>query len=134
MPHITIDYTANLSSMLDVEAMVAALHDAAVSSAYFPVGGCRTLARSSTPFRVGDSAPENAFVYINVRILPGRDSEAKQSILRLLSGVAEQQLRPLLETGSIGLQFELSEFDGELTVQRNNMLPASAEGSFRRRA
>ena len=76
---------------------------------------------------------QNAFVYINVRILPGRDSDARQAILRLLSGVAEQQLRPLLETGSIGLQFELSEFDGELTIQRNNMLPASPEGSFQPR-
>ena len=63
MPHITIDYTANLGSMLDIEAMVVALHDAAVSSTYFPVGGCRTLARSSAAFRVGDGAPKRIRIH-----------------------------------------------------------------------
>jgi 5-carboxymethyl-2-hydroxymuconate isomerase len=57
------------------------------------------------------------FLYINVPVLPGRGSEAKQAILRRLSGVVEQQLRPCWKKGSIGLQLELSEFDGELTMR-----------------
>ena len=131
MPHIVIEHTANLCGQNIIDQLVDVLHEAAVSSKYFPIGGCRTLARSIDVFRVGDASPGNSFVYINTRILPGRSAETKRAILALLSGAAERVLRPSLEAGAIGLQFELSEFDGDYTVQFNSMLPPSVPGAYK---
>ena len=39
----------------------------------FPIGGTRVLAYPATTYAVADGAPDHAFVYLNVRIAPGRE-------------------------------------------------------------
>lgn len=45
MPHIQIDYTANLADAVIGGRLVDKIHQAAVDSGIFPVWGIRTFAR-----------------------------------------------------------------------------------------
>lgn len=125
MPHITIEYTTSLSDVLDAEKLVQTLHDAAIATGVFPVGGIRTFARASVASRVGDGASQNGFVQVNVRIAPGRSLEVRQAVVKALFEAAESGLGSIFEARPFGLQLELSEFDAKVTESRNTMMASN---------
>jgi 5-carboxymethyl-2-hydroxymuconate isomerase len=57
MPHIIAEYSANLEDRLDVQALVDALHQAAIDSKVAELVGIRTRAARRRHFRVADGKP-----------------------------------------------------------------------------
>lgn len=115
MPHITIDYTANLTDDLLPLALPAKLHKAAQDLGVFPSNGLRTFARAIDQYHVGTDTQDEAFINIQIRIAPGRPEELRQRIVDSLFASAEQTLAALIEKRSIGLQLEITELDRSLT-------------------
>ncbi|MBD9632371.1 5-carboxymethyl-2-hydroxymuconate Delta-isomerase [Pseudomonas sp. PDM19] len=115
MPHIAIDYTANLTDDLTPLGLPQKLHEAAQSLGVFPVNGLRTFARSIGEYQVGANTKKEAFINIQVRIAPGRPEELRQRIVDTLFATAEQTLAALIEKRPVGLQLEITEFDRSLT-------------------
>ena len=70
MPHVIVEYSANLAAAVEIKSLLAALHEAALETGVFPAGGIRTraerrdeyigllvnahLARVSSRFRIAD--------------------------------------------------------------------------------
>ena len=73
MPHITLEYSANLEEPLDIAALCVALRDAAVATGVFPAAGIRVRAFAATHAVVADGDLAHGFVDIAVRIGAGRD-------------------------------------------------------------
>lgn len=115
MPHIAIDYTANLANDLAPLALAQKLHDAARTLGVFPLNGLRTFARAVEEFQVGANAQNEAFINIQIRIAPGRPEELRQRIVDTLFATAEQTLATLLAKRPVGLQLEITEFERRLT-------------------
>ena len=57
MPHQIIEYSSNLETKIDIDGLVAALHNRAAELEPLPLAGLRTRAFGSTQFRVADSDP-----------------------------------------------------------------------------
>ena len=59
MPHLNIEYSANLEEELDVQALVDRIHETALETGIFPLGGVRTRAeaRGITGSRTAIRAP-----------------------------------------------------------------------------
>ncbi|WP_332684053.1 5-carboxymethyl-2-hydroxymuconate Delta-isomerase [Bosea sp. (in: a-proteobacteria)] len=123
MPHITLEFSQGADQVVDVPAIVDAVHRTALESGVFPVGGVRTFARISPCSRVFDGAPENGFLQISVRIAPGRSLEVRQKLARDLLAAAEAQAGGLFARGPAGIQLEITEFDPQMSVRRNTALP-----------
>lgn len=121
MPHIQIDYTANLESTVIEQRLVETVHQAAVDSGIFPVWGIRTFARALTHYRVGNGRADNGFVQVTVRIAPGRDLALRQRITRELFGTVLQAMDALFKNHRLGCQLELTEFDAKVCVYKNNL-------------
>lgn len=115
MPHIAIDYTANLTDDLLPLALPAKLHKAAQDLGVFPSNGLRTFARAIDQFHVGTATRDEAFINIQIRIAPGRPEELRQRIVDSLFASAEQTLAALIEKRPVGLQLEITELDRSLT-------------------
>lgn len=71
MPHIVIEYSANLEDEVRPMRLVEALHAAALETGVFPLAGLRTRAARREHYLVADGDPENAFVAVSVRIGEG---------------------------------------------------------------
>ena len=121
MPHILIDYTANLEDAVTRGRLVASVHQAAVNSGIFPVWGIRTFARAVPEYRVGNGEAGNGFVNVTVRIAPGRDLALRQRIKQTLFEAVLQAMDGLFETHRLGCQLEVTEFDPAVTVYQNNL-------------
>ncbi|WP_236201423.1 5-carboxymethyl-2-hydroxymuconate Delta-isomerase [Pseudomonas pseudonitroreducens] len=115
MPHIAIDYTANLTDDLLPLELPAKLHKAAQDLGVFPSNGLRTFARAIDQFHVGTATQDEAFINIQIRIAPGRPEELRQRIVDSLFASAEQTLAALIEKRPVGLQLEITELDRSLT-------------------
>lgn len=115
MPHIAIDYTANLTDDLLPLALPAKLHKAAQDLGVFPINGLRTFARAIDQYHVGTDTQGEAFINIQIRIAPGRPEELRQRIVDTLFASAEQTLAALIEKRPVGLQLEITELDRSLT-------------------
>ena len=72
MPHIQIDYSANLETRLDVAGLCRVLRDAAVSTGVLPLAGIRVRAIKADHVVIADGNPDHAYLDISVRLRGGR--------------------------------------------------------------
>lgn len=115
MPHIAIDYTANLTDDLLPLELPRKLHEAARELGVFPLNGLRTFARAIEQHHVGADTRNEGFVNIQIRIAPGRPEELRQRIVDTLFATAGQTLAALIDRRPVGLQLEITELDRSLT-------------------
>jgi 5-carboxymethyl-2-hydroxymuconate isomerase len=120
MPHIIAEYSANLEDRLDVAALVADLHRAAVDSAVADVVAIRTRAHRCDHARVGDGDPANGFLHIVARLRRGRPEEKRKALGEALLAAADRRLADVYPTHPIGLTVEIHEID-HMTFRRNTL-------------
>ncbi len=93
MPHITIEYSANVAEHHDVQALVDVVHAAALEHGLPQLDALRTRAAERPVYRIADGDPLHAFVAISVRIGPGRDDDTKSTFIEHVLDAAVVQLR-----------------------------------------
>ena len=121
MPHITIECSANLAEHHDLDALVAAVHEAGLAHGLPPADGLRTRLAVRDHYVVADGDPTFAFVAIHVRIGPGRDPAAKQSFITTLLDAAEARLDAESSSLAVMWSIELNEIDPEFRINRNHV-------------
>lgn len=121
MPHITVEYTANLEPALRLPALLQALHEVAAGIEAFPLAGLRTRAERREHYLVADGHPDNAFIHLTLRIAHGRSLEVRKTAGDALFEVFCRELQPLLDTRPLALSFEISEIDPVLNYKGGNI-------------
>ena len=92
MPHCRIDYTPNLGAAAHIDGLCQSLLSTLVAlksdegRAIFPAGGTRVLAYPATYAAVGPGDVARGFVYVRLRIDPGRSAEALDEIGQAVQG------------------------------------------------
>ena len=79
MPHLNIEYSANLEEAMDVQALVDRIHETALETGIFPLGGVRTRAEPRKYYRIANGDPRAGYIHMVVRIGPGRDVDTRRS-------------------------------------------------------
>ena len=120
MPHITIEYSANLEPKIEIERLVEKVHAAAAATGALELGGLRTRAVRRDVYRVADGLPNNAFVYVVLRIRP-RTVEQRKQLGEAIFEACSKHLDPLFKTMGIALSVESQLLDHEFTYRRNNL-------------
>lgn len=101
MPHLKIEYTANLDAHTDIGVLCKTLSHTLVTlqdggKAVFPLLGTRVLAYPAAQYAVADGDQQRAFVYLNMRITPGRSPELVQTVGEAVLAAARAHLEPAL--------------------------------------
>ena len=132
MPHLIIEYSANLEDSLNLDGLMTKLRDQAVASGVFPLAGVRVRAARRDRYLVADGAPDNGFVHLTARIGHGRDAATRRLAAEALFAVLCEHLRTLFDECGLGLSFEMVEIDPETSLKKNNLherLRANSGGS-----
>lgn len=132
MPHVIVEYSANLESQVSIRDLVDALHRAALETGVFPIGGLRTRAERRDIYAVADGDPENAFVAVLARIGQGRDGATRARVAQELMHVLEAGTAEAFRTRGLGLTVEVQEIDGTASLKTNNLhqrMAAKAAGT-----
>jgi 5-carboxymethyl-2-hydroxymuconate isomerase len=121
MPHVIVEYSANLVDALDVKALLAALHAAALETGVFPAGGIRTRAERRDEFIVADGRPDAGFVHVMLRIGAGRDAATKKRAGEAVFAVLCDRLKPVQDKRPLAISLEVQELDPVLSFKKNNL-------------
>ena len=121
MPHIIIEYSTNLAELTDIDALVAAVHQAALDDGLPALEALRTRAAPREHYRIADGDPAYGFVAVTARIGPGRDPRAVERFLTRLMDTVDETLAPLLGDHPVALSAEIQLIDPALRLNRNHI-------------
>ena len=119
MPHLILQHSANLAGAVRSLDLVARVHEAALETGVFPLGGTRTRALCCDEASVADRDPENGFIDLEVRIGRGRDTETKKRVGEAIFSVLVDALGSSERGPHTALSLEIREIDPELAWRHN---------------
>jgi 5-carboxymethyl-2-hydroxymuconate isomerase len=121
MPHLNIEYSANLAEELDIQALVDTIHETALETGIFPLGGVRTRAEPRTHYRIANGEPSAGYIHMMVRIGAGREFETRRAAGDRIFGALCDFTQELYDRRPLALSFELHEIPGDMAWRKNNL-------------
>ncbi len=132
MPHLIVEYSANLERDVDIARLVAAIHAAALETGVFPIGGLRSRAARRDICAIADGHPDNAFIHVQARIGTGRTPEVRQKAAEHIFAALKADTAKVFAARPLGLTFEIVEIDPVGSLKHNNLhaiVEARSKGS-----
>ena len=121
MPHLIVEYSANIEEALKLPELLTRLRDCAVASGVFALGGIRLRGARRDHYLIADGDPANAFLHLTARIGQGRTLEVRQSIAQALFDVLCSHLAELYAERGLGISVEIQEIDAATSLKKNNL-------------
>lgn len=130
MPHFSIEYSANLDSRLDMNAVCEIVRKAASETGIFPVGGIRVRAIRCEHYAIADGKADYGFLAMLLRLGEGRDLSARQKAGEHVFKALSLHLDPVFASSKFALSFDMQINDAATSWKRNNIHDAlKAEAS-----
>ncbi|MGE0237753.1 MAG: 5-carboxymethyl-2-hydroxymuconate isomerase [Parvibaculaceae bacterium] len=122
MPHISVEYSANLGEALEMGELCSKLLAAATATRLFELGAIRVRAMRADAYAIADRDSRNAFLHITFQIGSGRSYEQKRSAGDAVFSAAVTFADDLLGAGHCAVSLVLSEMDERLSWKKNAIL------------
>lgn len=120
MPHLWVEYSANLDAHLSIYDFLHDVHADVVADGVFPLAGLRTRAIRVDHYVIADGHLDNAFVHLVLRTLPGRDPTSKQASTDRLFQAVVQRLAPLSERMPLAISMHIEESEPDYGYRVSN--------------
>jgi 5-carboxymethyl-2-hydroxymuconate isomerase len=80
MPHINIEYTANVASTFDADAMLRSVNARIIESGLFEPEQVKSRAIALPHFRVGNADAGEAFLHARIHLVEGRSIAQRKQL------------------------------------------------------
>jgi len=128
MPHITLEYSANLEGRLDIAKLCQVARKAAGSTGVLDANATRVRAIRCDHYAIADEHPDNGFVDGVVRIgQKGRTHAERLATGKAIYDAMRVYCAPLFETHYFALSLEIREIDDVLSWKENGIKPRLAK-------
>jgi 5-carboxymethyl-2-hydroxymuconate isomerase len=121
LPHLIVEYSANIENGMALDALLDKLHACALETGVFPLGGLRVRAHRADRYRIADKAAENGFVHVTALIGHGRALDVQQRAGEQLFSVLTEHLTSLYERNPLAISLNVQEFHPVLNFKKNNL-------------
>ncbi len=121
MPHIWVEYSANITQELNVPRLLKTIQDAVIDDgSVFPFAGARTRAVPVQDYLIVDGHPDNAFVHVLIKIAMGRSQDEIAAMGKRSFSALETYLASLLASRPLGISMQIEEAQPQLNFKANN--------------
>lgn len=121
MPHLTVEYSANLDPEVDPRHLCDALHRTLMESGLFEPGAPRVRALCCGAYAIADRDPENAFADMVLRMGQGRAEADRRRLGEALMVTAAGVFADRLSGRHFALSLEIVEISGPMSWKRNTI-------------
>jgi len=121
LPHLIVEYSANIEDQIALDALLDKLHTCALGTGVFPIGGLRVRAHRADAYRIADKAPDNGFVHVTAIIGHGRPLDVQQRAGEELLAALTQHLQSLYERSPLAISLNIQESHPVLNFKKNNL-------------
>ena len=121
MPHIWVEYSANLDAELDIPQTLKTVQDAAIGDGKaFPLAGARTRAVRVDGYLIADGHPDNAFIHVVIKVGHGRTLEERKALADRTFAALKELTAPIMARRPLGLSLQVDEADPVLNLKSSN--------------
>src|SRR6202789_2085078 len=113
MPHLTLEYSANLDARVDMGKVVEVVRKAALETGIFPIGGTRVRAIRCEHYAIADGNPEFGFLAMLLRLGEGRDLATRKKAGEHVFKALSSYLDPVFAGSKFALSFAMQINDNE---------------------
>lgn len=121
MPHIIVEYSANLEDVVAIDPMVRDVHQSVLATGIFKLGAVRTRAARRDIFFIADADPQNAFINVIVRVASGRPLEKRRAVAEAIMGVIAAKTADIGDSRGLALSVYVEEIDEDGALRKNNL-------------
>ena len=126
MPHLTLDYSANLTPIGDIPALcnklaACLLAQRADGKAVYPIGGTRVRGFAADAWCIGDGALDAAYLHAALRVGTGRTDAVLRATGDALFEVMKSHFAELYERMGLALTLEITESGESGSWKHNNL-------------
>ena len=122
MPHLTIEYSANIAPGADLPGFCAAMRDAMVRTGIFPLGGIRVRAFPCETYVIADGEGDCGYLHMIARVGHGRDEATRAAAAETIYAAAEAWLKPRMTDRPFALSLDLDELHPVTSLKRFNTI------------
>ena len=119
MPHLTLEYTANLE--FEIQPLLARLHEELVATGAVNLKGIKSRAIRHTDYRIADGNPAYAFVHVGLLIREGRPLAVQQDAARRVMAVLKETFGQRFDTGFLSLSVDIKEMREQVALTLHNI-------------
>lgn len=112
MPHLVLEYSANVAQEVRWDRLFSRLHQA-VAEAGAPLAGCKSRALRHESYHVAGGGPGAAFVHLSIALLPGRTDGAKAALSARCLELLVEEYRPSLDSLDLQITVEVRDLHRE---------------------
>lgn len=116
MPHITVEYSANVCEIVDIDDLLRAVHTRVLETGAASVSALRTRAVARDQYVIADGNVDNMFIAVIARLAP-RSHDDRQlvlgAIVEAIDGYVGEEGQRLM------ISVELQQIDPEMRVNKN---------------
>jgi 5-carboxymethyl-2-hydroxymuconate isomerase len=126
MPHLTLEYSANLADDTSIGLLCRKLADCLDAQRengerVYPRGGIRVRALRCDQYCIADGRADAAFLHAHLKIGAGRAADVRAATGDALFDAIRAHFAVQFETQGLALSLELSEFSEAGTWKHNNL-------------
>jgi 5-carboxymethyl-2-hydroxymuconate isomerase len=119
MPHLTLEYSANLD--FEMQPLLARMHAELVATGAINLKGLKSRAVRRSEYRIADGNPDYAFVHVNLLIREGRPPEVQREFAQRVLAVLKETFGDRFETGHLSLSVDVKEMREGIWVGIHNI-------------
>ncbi len=119
MPHLTLEYTANLD--FDVQLLLKRMHSELVATGAINLKGLKSRAVRHSEYRIADGNPGYAFAHVNLLIREGRPPEVRKELARRVMAVLKETFGDRFEDGHLSLSVDLKQMREGTSLTYHNI-------------
>jgi 5-carboxymethyl-2-hydroxymuconate isomerase len=121
LPHLIVEYSANIEDQIALDALLDKLHACALRTGVFPLGGLRVRAHRADAYRIADLSRDNGFVHVTALIGHGRPLDVQQRAGRELLAALAEHLDALYARSPLAISLNIQEMHPVLNFKKNNL-------------
>ena len=121
MPHFTLEYSANLDPLVDMQALCRVILKSALATDVFEPGAVRVRAIRCEAYAIADDRPENGFIDVSLRLAVGRDPGVRKNVGEQVFAAMTTFLAARFASQNFALSFEVREIDPQLSWKKNSI-------------
>jgi 5-carboxymethyl-2-hydroxymuconate isomerase len=121
MPHIIVEYSANLEGQLNIAVLLEKIHRSVLESGVFKLGAVRTRGERRDTYVIADGDPNNAFIHVELKIAPGRDAATRRSVAQAVLDTIAAETKEVFAHSGLGISVDVNEIDRTASLRLNNL-------------
>ena len=111
MPHLTLEYSNNVIEKQNFLKLFAQLHALLAETLPTNINSVKSRAVGRAVYLVGEGDPDDAFIHINLQVLPGRSAATLKKCSAEIVILLQQFFKQSLETLKLQISVEIAELE-----------------------